>query len=132
MNEEVAALLQGYAAAKRRFAVELNLLEEMRTLAAQAEKALPADSAALAARVQPLEERLSETVLELYDQLERTQDMIGRIGDALMQEVLKRRYMQQMGFKEIAQAMHYSERHIRRLHSMAMQCAAAALAEMKE
>ena len=124
MSCNIADLLENYAAAKRRFAVELKLLEDMRALEKQAAQVLPEVSAVLHERAQPIETRLSETVLKLYAEIEQAQQVISRVKEPLYKEVLERRYLQQAEFKEIAQAMHYSERHIRRMHRAAIERAA--------
>ena len=121
MSGEAIALLQNYAVLKRRFTVQLSLLEDLRALAKRAAEILPETAAVLEERAKPLEIRLSEEVLELCEQIGLAENLIRQIQNPLFKEVLERRYMQQAEYKEIAQAMHYSERHIRRLHRAALE-----------
>lgn len=121
MSSEAIEVLQNYTVSKRRCAVKLTLLEDLRALAKRAADILPETASVLEERAKPLEARLSEEVLELYTQIGLAEDLIRQMQNPLFKEVLERRYMQQADYKEIAAAMHYSERHIRRLHRAALE-----------
>lgn len=124
MSENVVDLLENCAAARRRFKAELKLLEDLRALENRAAQVMPEAGAALHARTQPIETRLSEAITALCAQIEQAQKVIGRVEEPLYREVLERRYLQQADFREIAEAMHYSERHVRRMHRAAVERAA--------
>lgn len=61
-------------------------------------------------RVTALQEKLSLNQATLEEQI------ISEIGDSEHQALLILRYVECMSFKDIAKVMHYSEKHIYRLH----------------
>ena len=114
-------LLKNYAVSKRRVGVQLSVLEDLTALARRSVKALPETAAILTERVEVLEKKLTAEITTLYAQIDQAEIMIGQLQNPLWREVLERRYMQQEDFAEIAAAMHYSERHVRRMHRAALE-----------
>lgn len=61
---------------------------------------------------------LSAAYTEKYKEVER---VIGSLGDDTLEEVLELRYLRFLKWDEIAVQMSYTERHITRLHGIALQ-----------
>ena len=61
---------------------------------------------------------LSAAYTEKYKEVER---VIGGLKDDTLEEVLELRYLRFLKWDEIAQQMNYTERHITRLHGIALQ-----------
>ncbi|MBP3704276.1 MAG: hypothetical protein J6I98_01970 [Clostridia bacterium] len=114
-------LLKNYAVSKRRVGVQLSVLEDLTALARRASKALPETAAILTERVEVLEKKLTAEITTLYAQIDQAEILISQLENPLWREVLERHYMQLEDFAEIAAAMHYSERHVRRMHRAALE-----------
>ncbi len=57
----------------------------------------------------------------------KTEQLIGNISSEVLRAVLRNRYLLFLSYEEIAQNMHYSVRHIRRLHGKAIEILVADL-----
>ena len=73
-------------------------------------------------------DRLRETEAALEDAVRRwdrtrgdVEDAVGALEDPRLRELLERHYFQGETFREVAAAMHYSERHIARMHRQALE-----------
>ena len=58
---------------------------------------------------------------EYIDAFNRARYLIDLVSDPIQREVLDRRYMREELWEDIALHMHYSRRHINRLHGWALQ-----------
>ncbi len=63
-------------------------------------------------------QELQEQLVEKYIELDRA---IGGVPDGPLREVLERRYLLYQKWEQIADEMHFTERHVHRLHSAALQ-----------
>lgn len=71
-------------------------------------------------RAAELEERLDADIERLEFVRSSVEQAIGEIADPVFRELLTRRYLLSQKWEDIAEAMHYSDRHIRRLHIKAL------------
>ena len=73
------------------------------------------------ARVLEYEEQIDSEIDELTMKQQEIEQTIDIISDySVLHEILTRRYLLFHSWKQIAQEMNYSERHIRRLHGRAL------------
>lgn len=71
-------------------------------------------------RVMEQEERLDAEIDQLTAKRAEIEKTIAAVPDPVQREVLTRRYLLYQKWEDIAEAMNYSERHIRRLHGYAL------------
>lgn len=71
-------------------------------------------------RVMEQEEHLDAEIDQLTAKRLEIEKAIAAIPNEVQREVLTRRYLLYQKWEEIAEAMNYSERHIRRLHGYAL------------
>ncbi|MCM1024426.1 MAG: hypothetical protein NC395_10265 [Prevotella sp.] len=71
-------------------------------------------------RVLELEERLDREIDELSSKRAEIERAVNAIPDEAWREVLTRRYLLYQKWEVIAEKMNYSERHVRRLHGVAL------------
>lgn len=119
--ESVRECLEAYGAARRCLVVELEALQASRKLVDQLCNTAPGVRKMLEERLEAQEKRCAETAAALYYCMESAQDRICRVDEPVLREILERRYLRGESIREIADATHYSEGHVRRLHRSAMQ-----------
>lgn len=76
------------------------------------------DTVGLIVEYEQQAEKLREEYIGKFREIDRT---IAAVPDAVLREVLERRYLFYQRWEQIAEEMHYSERHILRLHGAALQ-----------
>ena len=67
------------------------------------------------------ERQLQELQKQLVTRYIEIDGVISKVDDEPLREVLERRYLLYQKWDQIAAAMSYSERHVHRLHSAALQ-----------
>ncbi len=115
--QDIAERLSEYASLKRRLSLRLELLDELKGLAERHE-GVEKDGDELSREL--LLGDISTDVSSIYEQIGQLEKLLSRAEDPILREILERRYIAQENFSKIALEMHYSERHIRRLHSAAL------------
>ena len=66
------------------------------------------------------EEQMQEVINSYIVAYNKAELFIGNLSSEELRAVLRNRYLLCLSYKEIAEKMHYSERHIRRFHSKAL------------
>lgn len=67
------------------------------------------------------EQQAAELRQEYITKYKEIDSSIAAVPDAVMREVLERRYLLYQRWEQIAEEMHFSQRHIYRLHGTALQ-----------
>lgn len=76
------------------------------------------DTVSLIMEYEQQAEKLRVEYIEKFKEIDRC---IATVPDAVLREVLERRYLHYQHWEQIAAEMHYSQRHILRLHGAALQ-----------
>ncbi len=76
------------------------------------------DTVSLIMEYEQQAEKLRVEYIEKFKEIDRC---IAAVPDAVLREVLERRYLHYQHWEQIAEEMHYSQRHILRLHGAALQ-----------
>lgn len=76
------------------------------------------DTVALIVEYEQQAEKLREEYIGKFREIDRA---IAAVPDAVLREVLERRYLFYQRWEQIAEEMNYSERHVLRLHGAALQ-----------
>ena len=120
MSETAIALLQDYGCTKRRVDLQRQLMRELRDIQTQAELSGPEYGAVVTAGMKPIYNLFAESADRLCTQLRRAELIIQQTENQQVREILERHYLFEQSFVQIAEAMHFSDRHIRRLHQDAL------------
>lgn len=114
---------------RRRIAAKEMHLEELRTQAEHITadlNGMPRGSGPsspverVAVQIADLSWELELDWLDVLVYQEEIRKTIDRVGDATMSQLLSLRYLSYKTWREIAETMHYSPRHITRLHAKAL------------
>jgi len=73
------------------------------------------------ANIMEREQRVSELSAAHTEKYKEVERVIGGLGDDTLEEVLELRYLRFLKWEDIAKQMNYTERHITRLHGIALQ-----------
>ena len=120
MSETAITLLQNYGCTKRRVDLQRQLMRELRDIQTQADLSGPEYSAVVTAGMRPIYDLFAESADRLCAQLHRAELIIQHTENEQIREILERHYLFEQSFVQIADAMHFSDRHIRRLHQDAL------------
>lgn len=126
-NKEKKKFLWGYRDSLRqveRLKAEIEELHTMRSVSAEGSstdnKGWKSDLSGHMVRLESLEKEKERELRNMVRSYERIESAINVLEDAQEKDVLFYRYIKGLSLREIAEKMHYSERHIRRLHGLAL------------
>ncbi len=66
------------------------------------------------------EDQMQEVINSYIAAYDKAEQLIGNLPSEVLRAVLRNRYLLYLSYEEIAKKMHYSVRHIRRLHSQSL------------
>lgn len=119
--ERVKAYFASYRAADRGVALRLHELSNLKALAERVDTAMePEVTPALLCRIQEIEAQTADEVGRLCVLRQEIESTISQVENGTLREILHRHYVQLQTYDEIAEALHYSGRHVRRLHQKAL------------
>ena len=114
--------LSAYRRTERGIAVRLRELERLRTLSEQVRSAVkPGMRADSLGRIQALEAEAADGVSRLCALRQEIEQAIGEVEDDTLREILDRHYVQMQTLNQIAVELHYTPRHVSRLHKQALE-----------
>lgn len=114
--------LSAYRRTERGIAVRLRELERLRTLSEQVRSAVkPGMRADSLGRIQALESEAADGVSRLCALRQEIEQAIGEVEDDTLREILERHYVQMQTLNQIAVELHYTPRHVSRLHKQALE-----------
>ena len=120
-EQEKRAFLSVYREAERTVELKLRELERVRRWSETLCTLAPRDRTAVKDRIRTVETELDSAVTLWSRRRNSVQRAIDGVDDPHLREILTRRYLHGEPLGQIADAMHYSQRHVMRLHRDALQ-----------
>lgn len=117
---DVKAYLASYRQAQHGITLQLAELRRLQSLEAEVGAAV-ARRAHAVGRIRSLEAQAADAISRLCILRQEIETVIGRVAGDTLREVLHRHYIQGETLDEIAAALHYTNRHVARLHKKALQ-----------
>ncbi|MGN0479019.1 MAG: sigma factor-like helix-turn-helix DNA-binding protein [Hominenteromicrobium sp.] len=120
--ETARAFLSSYRCAERGIAMRLRELERLKALGNQVRTTVkPGMRSDSLGRIQALEKETADAVSQLCIQRQKVETAIAQVADDTLREILERHYIQMQPFNQIARDLHYTDRHVSRLHRKALE-----------
>lgn len=110
--------LSAYRHAERSLSLKLDELAHLKSLAARLDDA---GQDGIAQKIKETEGLLASEVSALCTVRRRVEDAIQQVEDDVLREILERRYLNAQTLEQIALSMHYTYRHVTRLHKRALE-----------
>lgn len=127
MHRNAKAFLSQYLQAERSVSLKLDELSHLQSIQQRllsAETHLACDDEALVSITEKIavqEKEMERALHAWYVVRADIEHAIGQVEDSVLREILERRYLHAQSFDQISDAMHYTCRHITRLHTKALQ-----------
>lgn len=125
MCRSAKACLSSYRAVERSISLKLDELSHLRAIADRLAGNAWAPGTPLqddvAQELRLAEAGLEHRVAELCVARRRVEAAIRSVDDEVLREILERRYLDAQTLEQIADAMHYTNRHVSRLHRRALE-----------
>ena len=119
-DREKQRFLAGYAQADRTVARRIEELRRAQEFERRIEALCPEGAGEAPGCLREAERELAESVRGWMRARRAVEEAVGEVEDPKLREVLERRYLQGESLRCVAEAMHYSERHVARMHRRAL------------
>lgn len=119
-EQKKRAFLSVYQEAERTMELKLRELRRVRRWSEELRTLAPRDQNAAKDRIRSVEMELDSAVAHWSRRRRSVAAAIDGVNDPHLREILTRRYLHGEPLGQIADAMHYSQRHVMRLHRDAL------------